>query len=51
MGQKTIRINDEVWAELTNLKTATKEKTINDVLVKLLKKELFNDLKLEEAKE
>ena len=48
---KTIKVSDNVWTNLYNLKVATKAKTINDVLIKLLHKELYEGLKLEEVEE
>ena len=48
---KNIVVSEDVWGTLYNLKVATKAKTINDVLIKLLHKELYEGLKLEEVEE
>jgi predicted CopG family antitoxin len=37
IGTKTIKVSDEVWTDLYKLKIATNEKTINDVIIKLMK--------------
>lgn len=48
---KTIKVSDDVWSNLYNLKLATKQKTLNDVLVKLLHKELYSEIKMEKIED
>lgn len=37
MGEKTIRVDEKVWYELTNLKLKWRMKSLNEVVAKLLR--------------
>jgi hypothetical protein len=48
---KLIKVDDNIWSTLYNLRIANKDKSMNVTIAKLLHKELYEGLKLEEVKE